>query len=635
MKEYSNILQPILIGGKKAKNRIEVAPAAPFLAGHDGSLSPEYYAHIEALAASGAGVVTLGVTPVDPGCKVGSRVMCLGSESFVSDFNEVAELIHRYDALASAEVVYSRYMLSPPSAVVNETSTEEVEDMIRCFVDGVDRLRRAGFDMALIHGGHGNVPSMFFNQKINQRTDRFGGPFEGRCRFALELLWAIRERCGSDIALEYRISAEEMTADGTTFEETLAFAKAIEPHIDLLHVSRGLLEDDDLVPYINAPVYLPKAMNLPFARRFKEELRVPVTVVGSFDLALAEDAIGAGDVDMVSMVRTVYADTRCVEKARLGKADDIRPCIRCNVCIDRTHTSHLSVRCAVNPRLGRESRFPLGKAPEAERKTIAIVGGGPAGLEAARTLSARGHKAIVFEKEKELGGLFKMASAAAMKGELKSYLDWSVEDVVCDTDIEVRLGVEATPDLVAADNPYAVLLALGSIPVVPEFPLDDSMPSVPVYWVGEAEDGSCDLGDDVLIVGAGMTGLEFALSLARQGRKVTLVDSSPFDQVGKGATAINLRCIKNLLAESDVAFHCGWRMQGVSAEGAVVGNSAGATRTLSCDSVVLSCGFKPEEEKLRAFEERFSRCYRIGDCNGRGGTLFNATQSAFDKVMLI
>ncbi len=164
------------------------------------------------------------------------------------------------------------------------------------------------------------MSAMFFKQEVQQETDRFGGSFERRCSFGVELLEAIREKTGGRLAVEYRISAEEMLPDMTSLEETLQYAKVIAPYIDLLHVSRGLLEVDDLLPYINAPVYLPRGLNLPFARKFKEALNIPVSVVGGFDLDLAEKAVADGVVDMVAMIRTVLADTDCVEKARRAES---------------------------------------------------------------------------------------------------------------------------------------------------------------------------------------------------------------------------------------------------------------------------------------------------------------------------
>ena len=347
------IFQPIKVGPITLKNRIEVAPAAPFLAGPDSAVSREFFEYTSNLAKSGAGVVTIGVTSVDPGR--GGRTLTLANPMWISYLADMAEGIKRFGAAASIEMVHSRYMLSDPMKVVNETTTEEVEEVIACFARAAALAMNAGFDMVMIHGGHGNVPSMFFNKKFNHRTDRFGD----RNQFGIELCKAVREATKGKIAIEYRISAEEILPDMTTLEETLEYAKVIEPYIDLLHVSRGLLEEDSLLPIINAPVYLPRGMNIPYAKKFKEILNIPVSVVGSMNLDLAEEAISRGDVDMAAMIRTIYADTGCVEKARKGKDEYIRPCIRCNTCISRTHSMFKTVRCAVNPLIGRETWFNM------------------------------------------------------------------------------------------------------------------------------------------------------------------------------------------------------------------------------------------------------------------------------------
>ena len=628
---YDQIFQPIRIGSKTARNRIEIAPAAPFLAGHDGSLSPEFYEYNKGLASVGAGIVNLGVTSIDPGRGVGSRVMSIGSDLYLSDFNELAELFHSYGSLASCELVYSRYMLSPADKAVNETTTAEVEEMIQRFADAADRLVRAGFDIAFIHGGHGNVPAMFFSAQVNHRTDRFGGSFEGRCQFAVELLQAIRERVGKRLAITYRLSAEEMLPGTSTVEETLAFAKVIEPFIDLLHVSRGILEVDDLLHYIFPPLYLPRAMNLPFAERFKKELSVPVTVVGAFNLDLAEQAIAAGKVDMVSMIRNVYADQDCLRKARKGLLDDIRPCLRCNTCIDRTHSFLLGVRCAVNPRIGRESRFPKPQlAPAAPRRLkVAIVGGGPAGLQAAHTLADLGHAPVVYEKTEHLGGLLNIAGADPNKREVSDYLAWASRRALSDERVDVHLGVEATPELLAEEAPDAVLLALGSNPVVPAFAKDAPLPC---RWVGDVDLGAPVEGERVLIAGAGMTGMECALSLARSGKQVILADPASYDNLGAGAAKISVRCLKLLLGELGVTFLCERFVDGLVPEGAVLSSADGSTETVACDSVIYSLGFRTPVDACSRFEEAFPACIRIGDAAGIPANVFHATQTAHDAA---
>lgn len=627
-RKKEHIFQPIKIGPLLVKNRIEVAPAAPFMAGHDASVSQELYEYTVGLAKSGAGIVTIGVTGVDPRAPIGMRTLNAGSRIFLSDLNDMAEGIKRYGAVASIELVHSKYMLTPGEIVAN-LPTEEVEKIIQLFADAALRCQQAGFDMIMIHGGHGNVPSMFFNKKLNQRTDRFGGSFENRCQFGIELLQAIREKTDNKLAIEYRISAEEMLPDMTTFEETLEYAKVIQNHIDLLHVSRGLLEVDALLPYINAPVYLPKAMNLPFARKFKEVLSIPVSVVGSFDLDNAEKAIADGDVDMVAMMRTVLADTMCVDKARRGKDEEIRPCIRCNVCISRTHSMFQTVRCAVNPVIGRETRFDLLHKAEISKR-IVIIGGGPAGMEAARVASQRGHHVVLFERESELGGTFKLACGAEFKKELQDYLDWSIRTVMHDDNIEIKLSTKATRELIEREKPEVLLLAVGAEPIIPKFTASGTSK---IVWAGEAEAGKASIGNKLIIAGAGFTGMELALSLSRQGKKVKLIDMLPEDQIGLGGTPINLICLKDLLQKEEVEFRCGVKISDITNEGVFIVNSAGNSEIICCDTVVLSFGFRPNYDLINSFNGITDDVFAIGDCTGTGGTVWNATRTAFDKVM--
>ncbi|MDR0813418.1 MAG: NAD(P)/FAD-dependent oxidoreductase [Oscillospiraceae bacterium] len=621
-----SIFEPIQIGSLCVKNRIEVAPAAPFLTGADGSVTPEFYAYTTELARSGAGIVMIGVTGVDERPPISGRTLSASSPLFLSGLSDIAEGIKSCGAAAGIELVHGRYMLSPPDSVAQQTSTAEVERIIADFVNAARLCQTAGFDIIMIHGGHGNVPSMFFNKKFNHRTDRFGGSFENRCRFGIELLRGIKEATGGKLAVEYRISAEEMQPDMTTLEETLEYAKVIEPYIDLLHVSRGLLEVDALLPFINAPSYLPRAMNLPYAKRFKESLTVPVSVVGSFDLETAEKAISNGDVDMVAMIRTVLADTRCVEKARHGRDAEIRPCIRCNTCISRTHSMFKTVRCAVNPLIGRETRFDTRKT-EAPRN-VAVIGGGIAGIQAALTAADKGHTVTLFEKTDKLGGLLNLAAVGELKTDLRVYLDWARRVVSQNAQIEIRLSTEATPALLANAKFDALILGIGAKPIIPHFTASGTGS---VLWVGDAEENPARLGENVVIAGAGVTGMEFALTLAALGKSVTLVDLLPEEQTGGGATPINLIALRALLQEANVRIIGETRIEDVNADGAVL-QKDGAQTLLPCDNVVLSLGFRPDEELLSRFSSAADDVYIVGDAKG-GGSVWNAVTSGFDAAM--
>ena len=631
MDRHSALFQPIDIGPVTVKNRVEVAPACPFLASHDRSFSIELREYVRSLARSGAGIVNTGLT----GCSPPRQDMPLGFRSmnasflYGADLYEFAEVCHRYGAKASLELIHGEYMGAPPEVTAN-VPVDVLKGIIRDFATAAELAVRKGFDIICIHGGHGNVPSRFFSALHNKREDEYGGSFENRCRFGIELLEAVRAAIGDKAAISYRISAEEMLPGWTTLEETIAYCQAIQDKIDLLSVSRGLLESYELLPYLNAPPYFPRAINLPFARQIKRAIHTPVTVVNAMDLKLGDEAIGRGDIDMVSMVRTIYADTDCVSKARKGRSDEIRPCVRCNHCIGRTHSLGLPVRCAVNPLLGKETHYPPIRHADRRLKTV-VIGGGPAGMEAARTLSKLGHAVILFEKNDRLGGDLLYAGAAEFKSDMRAYLDWSVRMIERDDNIDVRLDTTATPASVGAENPDALFVAIGAKPVLPVFTAGGTSK---VAWVGDVELGNAEAGNEVLIAGAGFTGLEAGLSLARKGRKVRIIDMIPEGEIGKDGVEISLIGLREELQKAGVDIECNLRLLDVDGTGAVVRSTLdGTERTITVDTVVLSLGVKADESEVFAFEDVCEDVFYIGDCASVGGTLYNAVHTAFDAAM--
>ncbi len=627
MTTYQHIFTPLKVGRMTVKNRIETAPAMPFLATIDCDVSRELIEWERSFARGGAGIVTVGDSPISSEIATGvGHIINLGIDKTVGSLNRLAEAIQRYGAKASIELTYfSPHIYGSPT----DMTLEEINSLIESYAKAAYRCMNAGMDMIMIHGAHGHLISQFLSPRRNLRTDAYGGAFKNRARFATEVLESIRNKVGDRLAIEYRISADELVPGGLTLEEQLEFARAIQDKIDLIHISAGNLFEPGCSSLMIQPTYILRGVNVHFAERFKKELNIPVTTVGSINLEMAEHIIAENKADMVAMNRAFIADPDCVNKARKGREDRIRPCIRCNTCIDRTHRFFLPLRCTVNPLAGREADFVNLPAP-AKKKKVVVVGGGPAGMEAARRAADRGHEVVLFEKSAQLGGALTMASAAPFKADMKQYLDWAIRTTMATPDLTVKLGTEATPDRVKAENPDALIIAVGSVPVIPEMPGVDREN---VVWAGDVDLGKAKVGDRVVLAGAGLTGSETALYLARQGKKVTLVDMLPLERIDAGYPSVYVEALRNMLNELNVDVKEEARLEAITGVGAVIRDKNRERVEIPCDTVVLSLGVEPRTEVVNMFEGLAPDVYVVGDCNNQRGNLYSATAEGFFAAM--
>jgi len=625
---FSEIFKPLQVGKLTFRNRIEVAPAAPFLNWKTEDGTNQLKAYYRNLAASGAAIVHLGISSLEEDGRFPGMIRPACAPMRVEELPELVETLHAGGALAGVEVTVTRYMMGARERITT-MPVEEVRGIIASYVHQAKVAADNGFDVLLVHGGHGNVPAQFYSAAINHRTDEYGGSEENRSRFALELLDAIRAEVGDRLAIEYRISAEEILPGSTTLEETLRFAQRIQDKIDLLHVSRGLLEEDATLPDINSPAYIPRGTNIPFARQFKKLLHIPVSVVCGMNLETAEKAIAAGDIDAAAMIRTALADPDFVVKAQQGREADIRPCVRCNTCINRTHTLRQPVRCAVNPMIGRETELEV--HPAQQPKHVVVIGGGPAGMQAARTAAERGHRVTLLERRGHLGGSLCFASAAEFKGDMRNYLEWAIRHTVENPGITVRLNTEATPEMLRALHPEALVVAAGARPIIPRIATKPEK----AIWVGDLETDLSRAGQNVVIAGAGFTGLEMALSLIQSGRKVTIIDMLPEERIGADGIAISMIWLKKALLDGGVRFRCKVRLEDATEEGAVISLEDGSREVIPCDTVVLSLGVRADKSAEEMASGLGIPVYPAGDCSQQGGTLFKATHGGMEAALKI
>ena len=629
--EFKKVFEPIQIGKFKVRNRIQVSPAEPFLATRDGLVTDEFIKYTVSMARGGAGIVTIGDSAVTQAYAEQNHYAINLADPFVAHgLFKLTDAIHRYGAIASIELnLREEYDLGA-------LTLDEIHGIQDDFASAAERCAKGGFDMVMIHCGHGHVVANFFSPQHNTRTDEYGcQTLENRCRFASELLAKVREKIGPDMAIEIRMSGDELTEGGVGVEDAVKIAKYLEPQIDLVNVSAGNLYNLMSMPYMIQSTYVPMATNVRFAERFKAELDIPVSTVGSFTMELAEQALEEGKADVVTMIRAFIADHDQVNKAADGKADEIRPCLRCCICTgDDPHGCPKPLRCSVNAVAGREMEFDVIEKV-AEPKTVAVIGGGCAGMEAARRLSERGHKPILFEASDRLGGMLIPAGDNPLKINTRAYREWSVRMTERDEGIDLRLGTEATPEAIAELAPDAIIVAVGSDPIVPPIPGIDG----PNVVLAEAVDtGEAECGKSVVIVGAGLTGTETAVALAQEGHEVVQIDMLTLDFINSkpGNSATNVFTLRGMAAQLGIDVLEQRRLTEVRPDGVLCVNADGAEEFLPCDTVVLSLGLRGRRALAESFRGivRDRDLYIVGDCN-KVGNITSAVREAFFAAMNI
>jgi 2,4-dienoyl-CoA reductase-like NADH-dependent reductase (Old Yellow Enzyme family)/thioredoxin reductase len=650
----THIFQPLKLDRIELKNRLELAPACFMLATHDGYATREMVAYFKNIAKGGAAVITMGETPIDrESAPAHEYSFNVGNDKAIHGLSDVVEAVHRYGAKLSIELNHSGPIklmgalpIGPsniPTKLEEELaaaqgravrpvqvmSTDMIDDIIGRFADAAERCYKAGMEMIMIHAGHGHLIGSFLSPLSNHRTDDYGGSLENRARFAVRVIDEIRNRVGDKLAIEMRMSANELVDGGLTEDETIPFARMFEGKIDLLHVSAGVLGNNLIVPEMIQPTYWPHCYHVHRAARFKREVNIPITAIGSIsDIETANGIIADGKADVVAMARGILCDPEMANKARRGNVTDIRPCMRCFTCNKRTRYFN-SIRCAVNPVLGRELDYAELR-PARVKKKVVVVGGGPAGMEAARTAALRGHEVTLFETAAELGGNMRRAAALGIKADLKRYYEYAVRQTLKSPGIDIRLGTEATRDAVADEKPDALIVCVGANPIMPKIPGSENSR---VIWVGDADGliGSGAIKGRVLIAGAGATGAETALQLATDGVDVSLIDGLDFEKeiVGTYPRGLALKLIEYGVPVFDKTM-----LEEVEEGGAWVRAAGGEREFMEADTILLSFGFRPRSAESHLYDGIAPEIYYAGDCV-KVGDIFTAVHGGFDTAVEI
>lgn len=615
------LFSPFTIKGLYLKNRIVMPPLASFLIEADGSYTDKTIEHYRRRAAGGPAMVITEAHGVSPEGVVSAHQARLYDDCFIEGLSRIADAIRSEGAVpaiqihhAGRQVPYRVIKQKPyaPSPLpcptirgdVEPLSIPKIQKIIRQFGDAAVRALQAGFELLEIHGAHGYLVNQFLSPFSNIRTDAYGTDWEGRSRFAVEIVKEVRSRIGDDFPLSFKISAQEFVPNGLTTQTSIPILqKLVAAGIDIVQVSAGT---DASAEWICQPMFMKQACLADSAKKIKAALDIPVMVVGRInDPLIADDIIRQQKADIVCMGRGLLADPRLPIKAQAGRLADIRPCIACNTCMQAIFRKG-KIECLVNPTLGRETEMAI--VPTPKPKKIMVVGGGPSGMNMAWVAAKRGHQVTLFEKMAALGGQLNIGSAIFFKKEMLNLTNF-LKNQIMQQQVECRLSTEVTAEIIQAEAPDVVVIATGSKPLLPKVAGID-LPFVHV--VPEIFNGTRPKLHKVVVIGGGDTGCEVALELSHQGYQVTIVEQQP--RIGMHLEAITKKMIFQRLKEKDAVMLANTRLIRIAPEGVYVQDEAGKQRIIEADSVIIAMGNKRVDALSDQAEKLGFETYRIGDC---------------------
>lgn len=647
---FPHLLSPLKIGPLTLKNRIVSAPTSVPHLNENGTINPEVIAYYEEKAKGGCAVVTVGesIVRIRDG-KSHPRQIPLDNPEVVTGLTQLADAIHAHGAYASIELSHGGGLCPPdfipgqqaigPSDLVKDKegtcghpsafyskihglTEDEIADIVAAFGRAAALVKACGFDMCMIHGGHGWLLHQFLSPMTNHRTDRFGGSLENRARFSLMVIDSVRKATGPNFPIEFRMSGSERTEGGFDLETGLGFARLIDGKVDLIHVSAGTQEVEYSEVLMHPSIFQQHGENIRYAAEIKKQVQTPVVAVGALSEPEKMEAIlAAGQADVLALGRQLMADPYLPAKLARGRADEVVPCLRCHECMGSMMSTR-TIRCTVNPVIGRE-RWESLRPPAKGSKKVLIAGGGPGGMAAAIYAARRGHQVTLCEASGSLGGALSFAIGVDFKRNVLLYEAW-LERTLAQLQVELRRNTQVTPELVRQESPDALLICVGADPIVPPIPGVEGKNVI----LGKDLTPSTPLGPRVIIIGGGLVGCETGVHLARDGHQVTVVEMAP--EVATDCGHFHRVALMEELKR--VTLRTGCRCVSISSQGVTIQDGDGSHQLIPGDSVILAVGMRARSQTVDQLRGLIPHTVVIGDCN-RPGKILSAVRNGYDAAM--
>jgi 2,4-dienoyl-CoA reductase-like NADH-dependent reductase (Old Yellow Enzyme family)/thioredoxin reductase len=627
---FNKILEPTHIGQMKVKNRIVMAPMGTNYAEAGGAVSQRMLDYYEARARGGVGLIIVEGSAPSLQCNISFRgspsyQASLGDDKFIPGWKRLTEAAHKYGARMAIQIMHGtlenwdgKLVQVGPSPVVvparimgvfggppHELTVEEIAERAGWFASAARRAKEAGFDGVEIHGAHQYIVAAFLSSATNQRKDKYGGSVGNKARFLIEILQAVRREVGSSFPVWVRFNAQEWGVEnGITMDETKQMVSlAVEAGAQALHVSAY-----GAGSYITtAPIPDTAGFLVPLADEVKKLTEVPVIAVGRLDVELGEKILEEGKADLIAIGRRLLADPDLPNKLVEGRLNEVVPCIGCMECIERLAFDERGegVTCVVNPALGREKAYQI--KPVKKAKKVVVVGGGPAGLEAAIVAGKRGHRVTLLEKEAKLGGQLNIAALPPFKGDILPWIEY-LSNQVEKAGAKVELNTDATSEIITKKKPDAVIIATGGTAVMPDIP---GIKKSNVVTAQDVLSGKVRIRQNVVIIGGGMVGCETGHYLAEQGKTVTIIEI--LKRMANDVFFMARRRLMDGLRSKSVTLLTSARCEEIKEGSVLVTTAEGKKETISTDAVVIAVGYNADDGLYKALEGKVPEIRCIGN----------------------